>query len=177
MAVDPATAPASFTLDGRTYYFCCPSCRQRFEADPERYLGKKSPAPPAPPGAVYTCPMHPEVVSDHPGTCPKCGMALEPRTVTAEEAPNPELVDLTRRLWVGVGWTVPLLVLAMGGMQAGAGWMPFLNWVQLALATPVVFWCGWPFFARAWASLRNRSPNMFTLIALGVAAAYLYSLV
>jgi Cu+-exporting ATPase len=131
--------------------------------------------------------MHPDVVRDQPGACPLCGMALEPRTVTAEEGPNPELVDMTRRLWVGAVLTVPLLVLAMGDMLPGrplerlGGHLEklfqILNWAQLLLATPVVLWCGWPFFERAAASVRHRSPNMFTLIALGVAAAYLYSLV
>jgi Cu+-exporting ATPase len=224
MTVDPASARASFVHNGSTYYFCCPSCRQRFEADPERYL-KKEPAPAAPapapaptPGAAgytcpmhpevrsdrpgacpicgmglepiggappatklqYVCPMHPEVVSDHPGACPKCGMALEPRTVTLEEGPDPELVDLTRRFWVGLVLSLPLLVLAMGEMLPIPGLQPLLarvpGWVQLVLATPVVFWSGWPFFERAAASLVHRSLNMFTLIALGVGAAYFYSL-
>jgi Cu+-exporting ATPase len=183
MTVDPATARASTTHAGQTYYFCCPSCLQRFQADPERYLNKgAAPADAARvPGAVYTCPMHPEVVSDHPGSCPKCGMALEPKTVSAEEGPNPELVDMSRRFWVGLVLSLPILVLAMADMIPGRPLhrfdMQVLNWVQLVLATPVVFWCGWPFFERAWASVVHRSPNMFTLIALGVGAAYLYSLV
>lgn len=128
----------------------------------------------------YSCPMHPEVVSDHPGNCPKCGMALEPRTVTAEEGPNPEYIDMRRRFWIGAALTVPVFVIAMSEMLPGKPLhfidMKLLNWVQLALATPVVLWCGWPFFERAWASVIHRSPNMFTLIALGVGAAYLYSL-
>jgi Cu+-exporting ATPase len=172
MTVDPASARALTAFEGQTYYFCCPSCRQRFDADPLRYLRKaEAPPPPAPPGAIYTCPMHPEIRQDHPGACPKCGMALEPETVTAEEGPNPELVDLTRRLWVGAVLGVPILLCMFLGMS----W--WLNLMQLVLATPVVFWCGWPFFERAWVSVVQRSPNMFTLIALGVGASYLYSLV
>ncbi len=137
----------------------------------------------APPTKVeYSCPMHPEVVSDHPGSCPKCGMPLEPRTVTAEEGPNPELADMSRRFWVGLALSLPVFLLAMADMVPGHA-LQFLhthvalvNWAQLALATPVVLWCGWPFFERAWASVLHRSPNMFTLIALGVGAAYAYSL-
>src|SRR6185312_11941792 len=129
----------------------------------------------------YTCPMHPQVVRDQPGSCPVCGMALEPRTVTVEEPPNPELADMTRRFWVGLILSVPVFVLAMADMLPGRPLhglldMAVMNWVQLALATPVVLWCGWPFFERAWASVKYHSPNMFTLIALGVGAAYLYSL-
>jgi Cu+-exporting ATPase len=138
------------------------------------------PTGPPPTKTEYVCPMHPEVVSDHPGACPKCGMALEPRTVTAEEAPNPELADMSRRFWVGLVLSLPVFVLAMADMIPGKPLhfldMRLVNWVQLALATPVVLWCGWPFFQRAAASVVHRSPNMFTLIALGVGAAYLYSL-
>jgi Cu+-exporting ATPase len=126
----------------------------------------------------YTCPMHPQVVQDHPGSCPNCGMALEPRTVMVEEGPNPELADMSRRFWVGVALGVPVFLIAMSDLLPGQPLHPYLgvlNWVQLALASPVVLWCGWPFFARAWASVVHRSPNMFTLIALGVGAAYLYS--
>jgi Cu+-exporting ATPase len=135
---------------------------------------------PAPTTKVeYTCPMHPEVVSDGPGSCPKCGMALEPRTVTVEEGSNPELTDMTRRFWVGLVLSLPVFVLAMADMLPGRPLhvldMRLVNWVQMALATPVVLWCGWPFFERAWASVVHRSPNMFTLIALGVGTAYLYS--
>jgi Cu+-exporting ATPase len=180
MSVDPATARASSVHDGRTYYFCCPSCRQKFEADPQRYLGGSKPTPQsAPAGATWTCPMHPEVVQDHPGSCPKCGMALEPATAAAEEGPNPELVDMTRRFWVGLVLSVPVFLVAMADMLPSRPLHPYmgmLNWVQLALATPVVLWCGWPFLARAWTSFVHVSPNMFTLIALGVGAAYLYSL-
>ncbi|MBX9582151.1 MAG: copper-translocating P-type ATPase [Gemmataceae bacterium] len=127
----------------------------------------------------YTCPMHPQIVRDGPGTCPICGMVLEPRTVTAEEGPSPEQADMTRRFWVGAVLSLPVFLIAMSDLLPGGPLhgldMRVLNWVQLALTTPVVLWCGWPFFARAWASVVHRSPNMFTLIALGVGAAYLYS--
>jgi Cu+-exporting ATPase len=134
----------------------------------------------APPTKVeYTCPMHSEIVRDQPGNCPICGMALEPRTVVAEEGPSPELVDMTRRFWVGAVLSLPIFLLAMSDLLPGTPLhaldMRSLNWVQLVLATPVVLWCGWPFFERAWASVIHRSPNMFTLIALGTGAAYLYS--
>jgi P-type Cu+ transporter len=182
MTVNPATARASTVYEGKSYYFCCPSCLQKFQADPQRYLaGRPAPQPsaPAPAGTVYTCPMDPEVRQDHPGVCPKCGMALEPRTVTVEEGPNPELVDMSRRFWIGLVLTLPLLFIAMGGMLPVPALRELLarvpDWVQLLLATPVVLWCGWPFFARAWTSVVHRSPNMFTLIALGVGAAYVYS--
>jgi Cu+-exporting ATPase len=190
MTVDPVAAASSTEHAGHRYYFCSPSCLRRFEANPRAYL-ESTPAPPpaveAPAGAAveYFCPMHPEVISDHPGSCPKCGMALEPRTLTLEEGPNPELVDMSRRFWVGLVLTVPLLLLAMAPMLPG--WAALtrvvaeharpLQWVQLALATPVVLWCGWPFFQRAWVSVVGRSSNMFTLIALGVGVAYGYSLV
>ena len=195
MSVNPATARASGVHEGRTYYFCCPSCLQKFQAEPHRYLhaevataggrsahdpATRHPPPATAEGAVYTCPMHPEVVSDYPGSCPLCGMALEPRTVTAEETPNPELADMGRRFWVGLALSLPVFVLAMADMLPGKPLhflsMTALNGAQLVLATPVVLWCGWPFFERAWASVVHRSPNMFTLIALGVGAAYLYSL-
>lgn len=130
----------------------------------------------------FSCPMHPLIVRDQPGSCPICGMALEPRTVTLEEGPNPEMADMSRRFWVGLALSLPIFLLAMGDMLPGQPLhhllsMTAMNWVQLALATPVVFWCGWPFFVRAWASVIHRSPNMFTLIALGVGAVYFYSLV
>jgi P-type Cu+ transporter len=181
MSVDPAAAKASLVHDGRTYYFCCPSCATKFQADPARYTAGAAPrtaAPEAPAGAVYTCPMHPEVRQNHPGACPKCGMALEPETVTVEEGPNPELADMSRRFWIGAVLSLPVFLIAMSSMLPGRlldSYISALNWVQLALTTPVVLWCGWPFFERAWASVVHRSPNMFTLIALGVGSAYLYS--
>jgi Cu+-exporting ATPase len=181
MTVDPARAAGSVEHDGRTYYFCSPHCVQKFRANPAAYLGgapAREECPSgvcAPAAAEYYCPMDPEVVSDHPGSCPRCGMALEPRVVSAEEGPNPELADMSWRFWVGLAFSVPLFILAMGHLVP-PDWQTAANWAQLVLATPVVFWCGWPFLQRAWVSVVQRSPNMFTLIALGVAASYLYSL-
>jgi Cu+-exporting ATPase len=184
MTVDPAHAAGKFEYQGKTYYFCNPSCRQRFAADPARYLTGKPEPMPAVQGTEgltqYVCPMDPDVVSPKPGSCPKCGMALEPRTVSAEDDSNPELADMTRRFVVSVVFSIPLLLWHMlpllwgGTPHDHSGWAGVL---QLLLATPVVAWCGWPFFVRAWASLVNRSPNMFTLIAAGVGTAYVYSLV
>ena len=169
---------------GTTYWFCNPGCRERFVADPARYLGPR-PGPVAPESSaapdtrVYTCPMHPEVRQAGPGSCPKCGMALEPLEVTAEEGPNHELVDMTRRFWLSLALTVPVLGMAMGEMLAPAlrralGPAPWL-WIQLVLSTPVVLWGGWPFFVRGGRSLVTRNLNMFTLIALGTGAAFGYS--
>jgi len=189
MTVDPATAAGSHAHAGQTYYFCSRHCLEKFAADPGRFLTPGSPPTPhahaAAPAATahgqWTCPMHPEIVRDGPGACPICGMALERRVATADDADdNPELVDMTRRFWVSLVLTLPLFLLAMGGMvpalrrvvPAGAR-----AWLELALASPVVLWGGWPFFVRFRDSLANRSPNMFTLIGLGVAVAYGYSLV
>src|SRR5579871_4630437 len=171
MTVDPATAKHRSIYAGGAFYFCCAGCRQKFDADPQRYLAPTSPVPPpaAPPGTSWTCPMHPEVVRPTADSCPICGMALEPMAVAAADAPNPELDALTRRFWVCLALSVPLVALAMLGV-AGA-------WVQAALATPVVLWGGWPFFARGAASLVSRHLNMFTLIALGTGVAYSYSLI
>jgi len=181
MDVDPHTAKFRAEHAGRTYYFCAAGCRTKFIGDPERYLSKES-APPAPvdPGAVYTCPMHPEVRQIGPGSCPICGMALEPLDVTAEQGPNPELIDMTRRFWIGLALTLPVFVLEMGGHVFG--WHhaipPTLsNWVQLVLATPVVLWAGWPFFERAWQSIKTRNLNMFTLVAMGTGVAWTYSII
>lgn len=190
MTVEPAGAAGSTAHAGTTYYFCSTHCLHKFEANPGRYLnGGPVPMPgmspandsPSIPGTVYTCPMDPEVVSDRPGSCPKCGMALEPRTATAEEGPNPELADLSRRFWVGLVLSLPVFLSAMSAMLPGNPLhqlmpdMQALNWLQLVLTTPVVVWCGWPFLERAWMSVAYRSPNMFTLIVLGVGAAFLYS--
>ncbi|MFZ5475274.1 MAG: heavy metal translocating P-type ATPase [Myxococcota bacterium] len=201
MRVDPARAAASVEHGGRTVYFCSTRCRDRFVADPAAFPPAPhdpaafAPAPhdhavhghmarpptaaprPAPAGrdTKWTCPMHPQIVRDGPGSCPICGMALEPMTPTLEEGPNPELVDMSRRLWVGVGLSLPLLVTSMAEMATQRAYLP--AWAQLALATPVVLWAGWPFFERGWASIRARSPNMFTLIALGVGAAWGFSVV
>jgi Cu+-exporting ATPase len=188
MQVDPQKAPAKSEFQGNTYYFCCAGCKKKFDANPTRYLATKpqagfvqlSAAPPKPPApapnpmAEYTCPMHPEVRQRGPGSCPKCGMALEPLEITSEE-PNPELADMQRRFWISAALTIPLLVL----MILGQVWTlpPFTRWLEFALATPVVLWGGWPFFERGWASIINRSLNMFTLIALGIGAAYAFSLV
>ncbi len=251
MKVNPATAKHTYALNGKTYYFCCPKCVEKFKAAPEQYLaGSKKPAAPlvmigmpAPekpqaggstaaepphaahkpatasqPGVVYvcpmcpevretkpvpcpscgmalepefpaaatkteyTCPMHPEIVRSEPGSCPICGMALEPRTVTAQMEENPELRDMTRRFWISVVLTVPLLAIAMTSMLARTtvqNLLPgaWLSWVELALSAPVVLWCGWPFFQRFWTSLVNRRPNMFTLIGMGTGVAFLYSMI
>ena len=220
MTISKADAVGSSEYGGTTYYFCNPSCKTKFDADPATYTGGKRPEPkPAPAGAMYvcpmdpevrqdkpgacpkcgmalesemvtapatktewTCPMHPEIVRDAPGACPICGMALEPRTVTLEED-NPELKDMTRRFWVSTALTVPLVIFAMLRHLPAAhdllghtllSWAP---WIELALATPVVLWGGWPFFERAWTSVVNRHLNMFTLIGLGVAVAFVYSLI
>ena len=220
MTIDPATAAGRHTHQGTTYHFCSPGCLAKFKADPDRYLtpvaGAREPEA-APAGTIYTCPMDPEVRQDHPGACPKCGMALEPdlstapamrveytcpmhpeivrdapgacpicgmalepRTVTVEEAPNAELIDMTRRTWIAAVLGLPVFLLAMGDMVLGMGLggrldMRVTNWIGLIFSTPVVLWAGWPFFERGWASIVNRHTNMFTLIALGVGAAYLFS--
>ncbi len=184
MDVDP-TAPKGGTAEhaGRTYFFCSAKCREKFRAAPEQYVGQapRTP-PPTPAGTTYVCPMHPEVVSDRPGSCPLCGMALEPRTVTLEEEENPELIDMARRFWASLVLTVPLFLIAMSEMLPGNPVGRLLSpnallWVQLALATPVVVWGGLPFFQRGWTSVVNRRLNMFTLIALGTGAAYAFSVV
>jgi Cu+-exporting ATPase len=178
MTVEPASAAGSHVHDGKTYYFCSTHCVDRFRADPARYLSASAAPAPAPAGTMYTCPMHPEVRQNHPGACPKCGMALEPETATADEGPNPELLDMSRRFWIGLVLSLPIFLVAMSSMFVTVphGLGPVLAWGQLLLATPVVWWCGWPFFERFAMSIVHRSPNMFTLIGLGVGAAYLYSL-
>ena len=223
MHVDPVKAAAQWDYRGTHYYFCNPRCLERFKADPEKYLRPDTHksmdgAPPPPAGTIYfcpmdpevrqdhpgscpkcgmalepdlstlpstrleyTCPMHPEIVRDAPGSCPICGMALEPRTVSIEDVPNPELVDMTRRMWIGATLGVPVFFLAMGDMVLGMGLggrvdMSLTNWIGLVFATPVVLWAGWPLLERGWASIVNRHTNMFTLIALGVGAAFVFSI-
>jgi Cu+-exporting ATPase len=179
MKVNPQTTPHHADHGGRTFHFCSNGCRAKFVAEPAKYLPGEAPTPaPAPPGTIYTCPMHPEIRQDHPGFCPICGMALEPAMVTAETGPSAELADMSRRFWIGLALAAPVLVLEMGGHVAGLMMMlsrQASNWIQFALATPVVLWAGWPFFVRGWASLKSRNLNMFTLIAMGVGVAWLYS--
>jgi Cu+-exporting ATPase len=182
MTVDLHAGKPTTEHDGKHYHFCSKGCLDKFTADPERYL-KGPPEPePAPPGTLYTCPMHPEVVQEGPGACPICGMALEPMRIPAEDAPNEELIDFTRRLWIAAPLAALVAVIEMSGHLLGLDLLPFLaphakQWLLFALATPIVLWCGWPFFVRGGQSLRTGHLNMFTLIGLGTGAAYLYSVV
>ena len=183
MRVLPQKAAASLKRAGRTWYFCCQGCKAKFEANPGKYDGStlRVSVPETSTASQYTCPMHPEVLSLKPGACPKCGMALEPVAAT-ETTANPELVSMTRRFWVSAALTLPLLAIMVSDILPGRPLQqliesPLLGWIELALATPVVLWGGWPFFERGWSSIVHRSPNMFTLIALGSGAAYLYSVV
>ncbi len=182
MTVDPATTSHHATHAGSDYHFCSAQCRDKFVADPQAYIGAKplAQSQPVDSGAIYTCPMHPQIRQVGPGACPICGMALEPETVTADSGPNAELVDMTRRFWVALVLTLPVFTLEMGGHLTGLMMLvgkQMSNWIQFALATPVVLWAGWPFFERGWTSIKSRHLNMFTLIAMGVGVAYLYSLV
>jgi Cu+-exporting ATPase len=181
MRVDPHTARHRHTHQGRPYYFCSAGCREKFLADPARYLaGEADRSAPVPAGAIYTCPMHPEIRQPGPGSCPICGMALEPMMAGPEAGPNPELADMTRRFWIGLLLALPVVALEMGGHLTGLHeWLgqQRSNWIQLVLATPVVLWAGWPFFERGWRSLATRNLNMFTLIAMGTGVAWVYSLV
>ena len=194
MTVDPERAAGHVEYKGETYYFCSTHCVHNFREDPDRYLSKsvspqmtqiaprQMPATQTFKNTEYTCPMHPEIVRDGPGFCPICGMALEPRTATLEEDDNSELIDMKRRFWVSAALSLPLLLLAMSEMIPGdpvrtAIGLKLVSWISLALATPVVLWGGWPFFVRAWYSIVNVSLNMFTLIGLGVAVAYVFSLI
>ena len=225
MSVDPTAVATTVNHIGKTYYFCCRGCADKFKSDPMKYLNAGSasataaapaPAPAAPKGTAYvcpmdpeirqdhpgacpkcgmalepeiplaatktqwTCPMHPEIVRDEPGACPICGMALEPMTVSAGPEENPELREMIWRFWTSVGLGIPLVTFAMLRMGSPLLHMvsPRLgNWIEFALATPIVLWCGWPFFQRGWASVKFRSPNMFTLIAMGVGVAYIFSAV
>jgi Cu+-exporting ATPase len=181
MQVNPETSPHHATHQGQSWHFCSAGCRAKFLADPQRYLdAAPAPAVEAPPGTIYTCPMHPEVRQEGPGSCPICGMALEPETVSAEAQPNEELADMKRRFWIGLALTVPVFVLEMGGHLLGLRHLlgqQASNWLQLAFATPVVLWAGWPFFERGWRSLVTRRLNMFTLIAMGTGVAWAFSVV
>ncbi|OAF00789.1 haloacid dehalogenase [Bradyrhizobium centrolobii] len=181
MTVDPATSKHRFQHHGETFHFCSAGCRTKFAADPAKYLAKeKAPEPEMPAGTIYTCPMHPEIRQIGPGSCPICGMALEPEVASLDTGPNPELADMTRRFWIGGALALPAVVLEMGGHLAGPhNWIdPTLsNWIQLVFATPVVLWAGWPFLVRGWQSLVTRNLNMFTLIAMGTGVAYVYSLI
>jgi len=189
MTVDPEHAAGSVEYQGKTYYFCSTHCVHRFRENPEAFLNKQAVQavgitrqPPAKPDQKYTCPMHPEIIRDGPGSCPICGMALEPLTVSLDEEENHELKDMTRRFWIAVALAIPVFALGMSDLIPGQPLqqlvpMRMLQWVQLALASPVVLWCGWPFFVRAWQSIVNRSLNMFTLIGLGVGVGYLFSVI
>ncbi len=181
MTVNPETSKHRFEHHGETFHFCSAGCRAKFAADPEKYLAKeKTPAEKMPEGTVYTCPMHPEIRQVGAGSCPICGMALEPEVASLDTGPNPELADMTRRFWIGAALALPAVVLEMGGHLAGPhNWVDatLSNWIQLVFATPVVVWAGWPFFVRGWQSLLTRNLNMFTLIAMGTGVAYVYSLI
>lgn len=181
MDVDPATAKHKADHAGTTYYFCSAGCRTKFEAAPSKYLAPpKEDISAVDDTAIYTCPMHPEVRQVGPGSCPICGMALEPLAVTAESGPNPELADMTKRFWIGLALALPVVALEMGAHLIDLHHIisaKLSTWLQFALATPVVLWAGWPFFVRGWQSLRTIKLNMFTLIAMGTGVAWLYSVV
>ena len=181
MAVDPAAAVHTATRNGHHYHFCSAGCLSKFEANPDLYAGNSGPAVIDPPeGAIWTCPMHPEIQRTGPGSCPICGMALEPVMPTASDGPSEEYRDMRRRFWIGLLLALPVVALEMGGHLTGLH--QFVgrqtnNWTQMLLATPVVLWAGWPFFERAWLSIRNKSLNMFTLIAMGTGVAWGYSMI
>jgi P-type Cu+ transporter len=179
MKVDPATAKHRLSYRGQEYFFCCGRCRERFEAAPREFLQDRRAVPTAAAGAIYTCPMHPQVRQVGPGSCPICGMALEPEQVSLDQARDPELTDMTRRFWIALALTLPVFVLEMGGHLGAISGLapPWSNWISLVLATPVVLWAAAPFFVRGWRSLLTRNLNMFTLIATGIGMAYIYSVV
>jgi P-type Cu+ transporter len=179
MLVDAATSKHAFDHDDKTFHFCSAGCGTKFAADPHKYLDKTAPKAEEPEGTIYTCPMHPQIHQIGPGSCPICGMALEPEIASLDAPPNAELADMTLRFWVGLVLALPPLVLEMGGhLVGGHGFIDqtLSNWIQLVFATPVVLWAGAPFFVRGWQSLLTRNLNMFTLIAMGTGVAYLYSL-
>jgi Cu+-exporting ATPase len=182
MTVDPHAGGPMHDFRGHTYYFCSEGCRNKFAQEPERYLDKKGEPEPLPAGTLYTCPMHPQIVQEGPGPCPICGMALEPMGALPEDTDNPELIDFTRRLWVGAPLALALLAIDMSRHVFGVDLLPFMSpeaaqWLKLGLAIPAVLWSGWPFFVRGVQSVRSGWLNMFTLIALGTGAAFLYSVV
>jgi Cu+-exporting ATPase len=181
MSVDPHTAEHRSKHAGKTHYFCSARCQSKFDESPEKYLGEgQEPAEPVPPGTMYTCPMHPEIRQQGPGDCPICGMGLEPEQVSLNDGPSEELTDMTRRFWIGLFLALPVFLIEMLGHFVGLDHIlspQTLNWIQLVLATPVVAWCGLPFFVRGWKSVVNRNLNMFTLISIGTGVALIYSLV
>src|SRR6478672_5823430 len=182
MKVDIGARGPSYAHAGETYRFCSEGCRGKFAGDPKRYLTKQGEAKPLPQGTLYTCPMHPQIVKERPGHCPICGMALEPMGIPPEITDNPELKDFTRRLMVGAPLSLAYVALDMGKHVFGVDLLPFLSpraeqWLEVAMALPAVLWCGWPFFQRGFESLRSMRLNMFTLIAIGTGAAFLYSLI
>jgi Cu+-exporting ATPase len=181
MSVDPSTTPHVATHAGVHHYFCSARCLAKFNADPARYAGDAPlPTAPAPDGAIWTCPMHPEIQRSGPGSCPICGMALEPMTPTLGDGPSAEYADMKRRFVIGLVLSLPVVALEMGGHLLGMGRLidqQMSNWLQMVLATPVVLWAGWPFFERGWASVKSRHLNMFTLIAMGTGVAWAYSMV
>jgi Cu+-exporting ATPase len=179
MRVDPQAAKHRLAYKGQDYFFCSGRCRERFEAEPDKFLQPKAAEPAANPGSIYTCPMHPEVKQIGPGSCPICGMALEPEQVSLDDARDPELIDMTRRFWIALALTIPVFVIEMGGHLGLTHLLPanWSNWISFALATPVVLWAGAPFFARGGRSLVTRNLNMFTLIAMGTGVAWAYSVV
>ncbi len=183
MSVDPHETPHQHQYGGHPYYFCSDGCRQKFAVDPAKYIGDSLNAvddEDVPEGTLFTCPMHPQIRQVGPGSCPICGMALEPVLATAEAGPNAELIDMSRRFWIGLALSLPVVALEMGGHLTGL--LHYVsqstsNWTQMTLATPVVLWAGWPFFVRGWNSLITRNLNMFTLIAMGTGVAWVYSVV
>ncbi|MEX0590982.1 MAG: heavy metal translocating P-type ATPase [Xanthobacteraceae bacterium] len=179
MKVDPHSAKHRAEYGGRTYYFCSAGCRKKFVANPAHYLAKNEAAANVPAGTIYTCPMHPEIRQVGPGSCPICGMALEPVLAAADAGPNPELLDMTRRFWIGLVLSLPVVALEMVQHVFGLHVLPqqTSNWIQLAFASPVVLWAGWPFFVRGWKSVVTQNLNMFTLIAMGTGVAWIYSVV